>query len=101
MTFFYTFALSNFNYQKKMSTLTLDRPRHRLPQQRVVLNVAPRKYDFLMELLGNFNFVKIEENDGDTREEIIANLKEAAKDLQLIKAGKLVGRPARELLNEL
>ena len=42
-----------------------------------------------------------EETDGDSREEIIAKLKKAAKDLKLIKEGKLKGRPARELLNEL
>ena len=84
-----------------MSTLTLDRPKRRIQQQKVVLNVASSKYNFLMELLRNFNFVQIEENDGDSREEIIANLKEAAKDLKLLKAGKLETRPARELLNEL
>jgi len=84
-----------------MSTLTLDRPKRKLQQHKVVLNVAARKYNFLMELLGNFNFVQIEENDGDSREQIIANLKGAAKDLKLIKAGKLIGRPASELLNEL
>jgi len=84
-----------------MSTITLDSPKHRQQQQRVVLNVASCKYNFLMELLGNFNFVQVEENDGDSREEIIANLKEAAKDLKLLKAGKLETRPARELLNEL
>ncbi|GHT57062.1 hypothetical protein FACS18945_0400 [Bacteroidia bacterium] len=56
-----------------------------------------------MELLRSFDFVQIaqKENDGDSREEIIANLKQAAKDLKLIKAGKLEGRPAMELLNEL
>jgi hypothetical protein len=54
-----------------------------------------------MELLGNFNFVQIEESEGDTREEIIDNLKEAAKSLKLIREGKLIGRPAEELLNEL
>ena len=84
-----------------MSTITLDRPKRRQQQQRVVLKVAPRKYNFLMELLGNFSFVQVEENDGDTREEIIANLKEAAKSLKLIKEGKLIGCPAEELLNEL
>ena len=84
-----------------MNTLTLDRPKRRLHQQRVVLNVAPRKYDFLMELLGNFNFVQVEETDGDTREKIIANLKEAAKELKLIKAGKLETRPLKEFLDEL
>ena len=53
-----------------------------------------------MELLGSFDFVKVakEENDGDTREEIIANLKEAAKDLKLIKEGKLKTRPLKRLL---
>jgi hypothetical protein len=82
-----------------MNTSTLESPKHR--QQRVVLNVASRKYKFLMELLGNFNFVQIEENGGDTREEIIANLKEAAESLKLIKEGKLTVCPAEELLNEL
>jgi len=84
-----------------MSTLTLDRPKRKIQQQRVVLNVAARKYNFLMELLNNFNFVQIEENDGDSREEIIANLKEAAKSLKLIKEGKPIGQPAEELFNEL
>ena len=80
--------------------LTLDRVKNR--QQQITLNVASRKYDFLMELLQNFKFVKvIEEDDGDSREEIIANLKQTAKDLKLLKAGKLETRPAREFLNEL
>ena len=86
-----------------MSTLTLYKPKRRLQQQRIVLDVAPRKYDFLMELLRNFDFVQVtkEENDGDTREKIIANLKEAAKDLKLIKKGKLETRPLNDFLNEL
>ena len=43
---------------------TLNRPtRHK---QKVVLNVAPRKYAFLMELLENFNFVEVEKNDSDS-----------------------------------
>jgi hypothetical protein len=63
-----------------MQTVVLDKPK-RTVSRRVVL--------------------KVEEPDGDSREEIIANLKEAAKELKLIKAGKLHGRPARELLNEL
>jgi hypothetical protein len=82
-----------------MSTQVLNRPtRHR---QQVVLNVAPRKYAFLMELLGNFNFVEVEKNDSDLREEIITNLKGAAEDLKLLKAGKLETRPLKDFLNEL
>jgi len=82
-----------------MSTLTLDRPKSR--QRQIILNIPSRKYNFFMEVLENFNFVQIEENDGDSREEIIANLKEAAKSLKLIKEGKHIGRPAEELFNEL
>ncbi|MCL1942104.1 MAG: hypothetical protein FWF54_00940 [Candidatus Azobacteroides sp.] len=72
-------------------------------KQRIVLTVSARKYDFLMELLQNFDFVQVEheECDGDSREEIVANLKQAATDLKLIKEGKLEGHPAEELLNEL
>ena len=83
-----------------MSTVKIDSIKNR---QRVVLTVLPRKYDFLMELLHNFDFVNVEHDntDGDTREEIMDNLKQAAKELKLVREGKLEGRPAYELLNEL
>ena len=83
-----------------MTTLTLEKPNKR---QQLILNVDSCKYDFFMELMKNLDFVEVkeEETDGDSREEIIAKLKLAANDLKLIKAGKLKGRPARELLNEL
>jgi hypothetical protein len=83
-----------------MNIVTIDNIKSR---QRVVLNVLPRKYDFLMELLQNFDFVNIEDEnlDGDTQEEIVDNLKQAAKELKLVRDGKLEGRPAYELLNEL
>ena len=81
-----------------MSTQTLNRPTKR--KQQVVLNVAPRKYAFLMELLGNFSFVEVEKNDSNSREEIITNLKSAAEDLKLLKAGKLETRPLNDFLNE-
>ena len=84
-----------------MGTLTLNKPKNR--HQRIVLNVTSRKYDFLMELLRSFDFVEVveEKNDGDSREEIITNLKQTAKDLKLLKEGRLETRPARELLKEL
>jgi hypothetical protein len=79
---------------------TLEKQRKR--QRQVVLNIDRQKYNFFMKLLKNFDFVQVEEEDeGDSREEIIANLQQAAKDLKLIKEGKLEGRPARELLDEL
>ena len=45
--------------------------------------------------------LNVENYDGDTREEIIANLKQAAKDIKMIREGKLEGRPVEELFNEL
>jgi len=84
-----------------MSTIILDSPKRKLQQQKIVLSVTTRKYNFLMELLKNFNFVQIEENNSDSRKEIIANLKEAAKDINLIKAGKLETRPLNDFLNEI
>jgi hypothetical protein len=69
--------------------------------KQVVLNVANNKYPFFMELLKNFDFVQIEEDRGDSEEEIIANLTEAFEQVKLIKKGKLKGRPVEEFLNEL
>ncbi|MDR2086401.1 MAG: hypothetical protein LBP72_04415 [Dysgonamonadaceae bacterium] len=69
--------------------------------RQIVLKVAPSKYGFLLELLKNFDFVQIEKEAGDSKEEIIANLTQSFKELQMIKEGKLEGRPAEEFLNEL
>lgn len=62
----------------------------------------------LVQVLENLKSIKDIENDqneeideGDTREEIIANLKEAFAELKLFKQGKVVGRPAKEFLQEL
>ncbi|MCL2074026.1 MAG: hypothetical protein FWH18_08900 [Marinilabiliaceae bacterium] len=45
------------------------------------------------------NFCTEEDNDGDSYEEIVANLKQAAKDLILIREGKLETRPLIDFLN--
>ena len=41
------------------------------------------------------------EGRGLTREEQIAEVNEMCEEIKLIRAGKLKGRPAEELLNEL
>jgi hypothetical protein len=43
----------------------------------------------------------VEKHDGDSRENIIVNLKQTAKDLKLLKEGKLETRPLNEFLDEL
>lgn len=45
--------------------------------------------------------LKIWEEPEQTEEEILNNIKQAVEEMKLIKAGKLKGRPARELLDEL
>jgi hypothetical protein len=41
------------------------------------------------------------EQEGDSRKDIICSLQHAGRDLQLIRSGKLEGRPVEELLKEL
>lgn len=44
---------------------------------------------------------KVQEEDGDSKEYILAGLAEACREMKLARQGKLKGRPAREILNEL
>jgi hypothetical protein len=53
-----------------------------------------------MELISNFDFVKIEE-DGDTKEEILTNIKQGLAELNLYKAGKMEFRNANALIDDL
>jgi len=55
-----------------------------------------------MELMKSISFVKkVKVDDEPTKEEILEGIKQAVKELNLIKEGKLKGRPVQELLDEL
>ncbi len=56
-----------------------------------------------MELVKSIDFIKkIEEADEEpTKQQILQGIKKAVKEVNLIKAGKLKARDARELVNEL
>jgi hypothetical protein len=69
--------------------------------KKVVLNVSNNKYPFFIELLNNFDFVQIEDNQGDSKEDIIANLTEGFKQIKQIKESKLSTRSVEEFLNDL
>ncbi len=69
--------------------------------KQVTLNIKEKKYEFFMELLKNLDFVQVKEIEGDSKEEIRANLERAFKDLKLYKEGKLKTSPAKDFLNEL
>ena len=69
---------------------------------RITLDIKDNKAAFFMELLKNFKFIKsVEIEEEPTKEEILQGIKEAVEEIKLIKAGKLKGRPAQELFDEL
>jgi hypothetical protein len=70
--------------------------------KQVTLHITDKKYPLFMELVKSLDFVKkVEADDEPTKAEILEGLKQAVEEMKLIKAGKLKGRPAEELFNEL
>ena len=63
-------------------------------------NIKDSKAPFIMELLHSFSFVKAKPLT-PYKSDILESIKEAVEEMTLIKAGKLKGRPAEELFNEL
>jgi len=71
--------------------------------RQVTLHISDKKYPLFIELVKSLDFVKkIEEEDSEpSKEHILQDIRQAVKEVNLIKAGKLKARDARELLNEL
>ena len=70
--------------------------------KQVTLHIPDNKYPLFMELAHSLNFVKkIEVDENPAKEKILKGIKQAVKEMNLVKAGKLKARDARELINEL
>ncbi len=69
-------------------------------KMKVILDIKDNKAAFIMELLKNFKFVKAKPLT-PYKAEILNGIKQAVEEMKLIKAGKLKGRNAEDLLNEL
>lgn len=67
--------------------------------KQIILNIQESKYNFILELLKNFDFVEIE--DGDAKKDIEKNLRQGFKDLKRYKQGELKTTPAKDFLHEL
>ena len=67
---------------------------------KVILDIKDSKAAFVMELLGSLSFVKAKPLS-DENAVLMDEIKEAVKDLKLVRQGKLKARPARDLINEL
>jgi hypothetical protein len=70
--------------------------------KQVTLHIPDNKYPLFMELAHSLNFVKkIEVDENPAKEKILKGIKQAVKEMNLVKTGKLKARDARELINEL
>lgn len=70
--------------------------------KQVILSVPDKKYEFFIELVKSLEFVKeVEEVREPGKKETLEGIRQAVEEMKLVKAGKLKGRPAQELLDEL
>lgn len=70
--------------------------------RQVTLHIPDNKYPFFIELAKSIDFIKkIEEDEEPTKKQILHGIKQAVKEMNLVKAGKLKARDARDLINEL
>jgi hypothetical protein len=67
---------------------------------KVLIDIKDNKAHFIMELLQNFSFVKTKALT-PYKAEVLESIQEAVEEMKLIKEGKLSGRNAEDLFNEL
>ena len=67
---------------------------------KILLDVKDSKADFFIELLDSFSFVKVQPLTSH-KAKVLSDVKEAVEEMKLIKDGKLKGRNAEELFDEL
>ena len=67
---------------------------------KVLIDIKDDKADFVMELLQSFSFVKTK-TLSPHKAEVLEGIQEAVQEMKLIKEGKLTGRNAEDLFNEL
>jgi hypothetical protein len=90
--------LIEFEKNKKINTFaTLNL---KVKNMKAVLDIKESKAPFVMELLGNFSFVKVQPITNE-KALLLNEIREAVNTINLIKKGKIQARPAKELLNEI
>jgi hypothetical protein len=67
---------------------------------KLLLEVKDSKAEFVMELLNSLSFVKAKPVN-ETKQQILDDLKEAVKEVNLAKQGKIKLKSAKQLLDEL
>jgi hypothetical protein len=70
--------------------------------KQITLSVNDTKFPFFMELINSLDFVKVEEEQGDSKQAIIKNLTKGIKELKSIQQSKTTNNNSlKEFLNEL
>jgi hypothetical protein len=71
--------------------------------KQVTLYIHDEKYPVFIELAKSLDFVEkiVEEEQKNSGKKVLKGLKQAIKEMNMIKEGKLQARDARELINEL
>jgi len=70
----------------------------------VTVQIPDKKHELFIELMKSLSFVKkvkTVDEDEPTKEEILEGIRQAVKEVNLIKQGKLKGTPLKDFLNEL
>ena len=67
---------------------------------KVLLDIKDSKAAFFMELLNSFSYVKAKPLT-PAKAQVLEELKKSVEEMTLIKAGKLKGISAKDLLDEL
>lgn len=66
---------------------------------RLTIQIQESKVAFFMELIKNFDFVKVDQYT--TNEDIKDNIRQGLQEMQLIEQGKMQTTPLNDFLNEL
>lgn len=70
-----------------------------------IVQVPDNKAPFFLELARSLKFVKVSPDsiadEEPTKEQLKAEIRQAVREVNLIKKGKLKSRPIEDLLNEL
>ena len=67
----------------------------------LTLEIKDEKLKFFKDLIQNFLFVKVQESDGDSDEQILENIRQGVKELRLVEEGKMKSTPFDKFLKEL
>jgi hypothetical protein len=83
--------------------VTLQNKLESAAMRHLTLSIPDKDYAFFMTLIKRLDFVNIEENKStkDAKQDFLDDLKGAVEEVKQIKAGKLKGRPLKDLLDEL